>query len=118
MFDSRLNYAPHRKTGFSSRIEAMSIRLIVGIAAVAVVTACGLLSTLISYKITDQVNGKLPKDEQFSLIGWYFPKNLRLYREYRRLFPEGQLLRQVLLRFGVMFGCLVVGAWAIGFFGR
>ncbi len=99
-FDSRLNYAPHRKMGFSSRIEAMFIRLIVGTAAVAGVTVCGLLSTRISYKMADQVNGKLPKEAQFSLIGWYSLKKLRLYREYRGLFPDGHLLLQVLLRLG------------------
>ena len=96
----------------------MSIRLIVGIAAVAVVTVCGLLSTLISYKITDQVNGELPKETQFSLIGWYFPKKLSLYREYRRLFPHGRLLLQIRLLFGLMFGCLIIGAWAMDFFRR
>ncbi len=83
-----------------TRIEAMFIRLIVGTAAVAGVTVCGLLSTRISYKMADQVNGKLPKEAQFSLIGWYLPKNLRLYREYRGLFPNGHLLLQVLLRLG------------------
>jgi len=96
----------------------MSIRLLVGIAAVAGVSVCGFLSSLITDKMVDQVNGKLAKDTQFSLMGWYFPKNLRLYREYLRLFPDGQLLSQVLLVFGLMFGCLVIGAWAIGSSGR
>jgi hypothetical protein len=88
----------------------MSIRLLVGIAAVAGVSVCALLSILINYKMVDQVNDKLPKDAQFSLIGWYFPKTLRLYREYRRLIPDGQLLLQALLLLGLMFGSLIIGA--------
>lgn len=96
----------------------MSTRLLVGIAAVAGVSVCGLLSTVINYKMMDQVNSKRPKDAQFSLIGRYFAKNMRLHREYRRLFPDGQLLLQVRLLLGLMCGCLVVGAWAMGFLGR
>jgi hypothetical protein len=117
-FGAHLNFALYRKPVFSPRIESMSIRLLVGIAAVAGVSVCGLLSTLISYKMVDQVNGKLPRDAQFSLIGWHFPKSWRLYREYRKLFPDGQLLLQVLLLLGLMVGCVIIAAWAIGFFGR
>ncbi len=96
----------------------MSIRLFLGIAAVTGMSVCGLLSTIINYKMVDQVNGKLPKDAQFSLIGWYLPKNLRLYREYRRLFPNGHLLLQFLLLLGLMVGCVIIVAWVIGFLGR
>lgn len=96
----------------------MSARLLVGIAAVAGVSVCGLLSTLVNCKMMDQVNSKLPKDARFSPIGRYFPKNLRLHREYRRLFPDGHLLLQTRLLLGLMCGFLAVGAWAMGYLGR
>ena len=115
---ANMNYAPSCKPAFSPRIEAMSIRLFLGIAAVTGVSVYGLLSTIINYKMVDQVNGKQPKDAQFSLIGWYLPKNLRLYREYRRLFPNGHLLFQFLLFLGLTVGCVIIGAWSIGFLGR
>jgi hypothetical protein len=96
----------------------MSTRLLVGIAAVAGVSVCGLLSALMNYKMMDQVNSKLPKDARFSPVGRYFAKNLRLHREYRRLFPGGHLPLQSRLLLGLMCGSLVVGAWAMGFLGR
>jgi hypothetical protein len=96
----------------------MSTRLLIGIAAIAGGSVCGLISTLVNSKMVDQVNGKLPKDVQFSPLGWYLSKTLRLHREYRRLFPDGQLLLQVRLLIALGFGSLMVGAWAVGFFGR
>jgi hypothetical protein len=95
----------------------MSTRLLIGIAAIAGVSVCGLMSALANSKMVDQVNRKLPKDVQFSPLGWYFSKTLRLHREYRRLFPDGQLL-QVRLLIALGFGSLIVGAWALRFFGR
>jgi hypothetical protein len=112
------SYPLYRVLDFSSRIKRMPARLFVGIAALAGVSVCGLLSTLVTYKMVDQVNDKLAKDEHFSLLGWYFSKTLRLHREYRRFFPDGRLLLQVRVLLGLTFGCLVVGAWAIGFLGR
>jgi hypothetical protein len=76
------------------------------------------MSALANSNMGDQVNGKLPKDAQFSPLGWYLSKTLRLHREYRRLFPDGQLLLQVRLLIALGFGSLMVGAWALGFFGR
>ena len=96
----------------------MSTRLLIGIAAIAGVSVCGLMSALANSNMGDQVNGKLPKDAQFSPLGWYLSKTLRLHREYRRLFPDGQLLLQVRLLIALGFGSLIVGAWALGFFRR
>lgn len=95
----------------------MSVRLFVGIAALAGVSVCGVVGTIVSRTMVNEVNAKLPTDKQFSLTAWYFPKNLRLYREYRRLIPDGRLLLRVLFLLGSMVGCLIVGAWAIGLFG-
>src|SRR5882762_6945758 len=100
------------------RIDAMSTRLLVGIAAIAGVSVCGLISSLVNSKMVDQVNGRLPKGVQFSPLGWYFSKRVRLHREYRRLFPDGYLLLQVRLLIALMFGSLMVCTWALVFFGR
>ena len=73
---------------------------------------------LVNSEMVDQVNGRLPKDMQFSPLGWYLSKTLRLHREYRRLFPDGELLLQARLLMAVGFGGLLVGVWALGFFER
>jgi len=107
-----------RELTFFRRIDAMSARLLVGITAMAGVSACGFISTLVYSKMVDQVNGRLPKDAQFSPLGRYPSKTLRLHREYRRLFPDGGLLLQVRFVIAVGFGSLIVCAWALCFFGK
>jgi hypothetical protein len=80
------------------------------------VSVCALISALVNSEMVDQVNGRLPKHMQFSPLGWYLLKTLRLHREYRRLFPDGHLLLQLRLLIAFMFGSLMVCAWTLGFF--
>jgi hypothetical protein len=94
----------------------MSVRVIVGIAAIVGVSGLGLLSSVISQRTVDQVNERLPKEQQFSPIGWYLPKTLRLHREYRRLFSDGNLANSVWTIVALTRACLFAGAWAIGLF--
>jgi hypothetical protein len=110
----------HRIFAFAhtALMTPMSTRLPIGIAAIAGASLCGLISTLVNDKMVNQVNGKLPKEMQFSSFGWYLSKTLRLHREYRRLFPDGELLLQARLLMAVGFGGLLVGVWALGFFER
>jgi hypothetical protein len=93
------------------------MRLGIGIAAIAGVAACGLISTLVHAKMLNQVNGALPKNLQFSSLGWYSSKTQSLHREYRRLFPAGPLLWQSRILLAMMLSSLLVCAWSLGFFG-
>ncbi len=70
----------------------MTVRIVVGVVAVACVAACGLLSTFLTFEMVDKVNEKLPEAEKFGQLGWYLAKRLRLNREYKRFYPGGQLL--------------------------
>jgi hypothetical protein len=66
--------------------------------------------------MTDKVNDKLPKENRLDPVGWYLPKTLRLRREYRRLYPEGNLLLKVRVLSSLMFASLLVCVWGFGFF--
>ena len=94
----------------------MSVRVIIGIIALACVSICGLISTFIHRKIADQVNAKLPKPEQFDALWWYASKTLRLHSEYKSFYPDGRLLSKFYLSAALGFSCLLVCAWALGFF--
>ena len=96
----------------------MSARLIVGILALACVSVCGIASNLVSLEMVDKVNERLPKEQQFSPLWWYWPKTLRLWREYKRLYPDGGLLRRARTLAVLMFAGLLICVWALGFFGR
>jgi hypothetical protein len=90
--------------------------MIVGIAALVGTTACGLFGAIANLEMVEEVNSRLPKDSQFSPMGWYPSKRQRLHREYRRLFPTGTLLIKVRAAIAIAFGCLLGGVWALGFF--
>jgi hypothetical protein len=96
----------------------MSVRVTIGIIALACISICGLISTFTQYEIVDQVNAKLPKSEQFDSLWWYASKTLRLHSEYKRLYPEGRLLFKFRVLMALMVSCLLVCAWALGFFAR
>ena len=87
----------------------MNPRVIVGIVAVVGVATCGLFGTIANIEMVKEVNSRLPKDSQFSPMGWYLSKTLRLHHEYKRLFPNGTLLVRVRVAIGIAFGWLL--AW-------
>jgi hypothetical protein len=90
----------------------------IGIAALACVSICGLMSTLVSLKMVDMVNDRLPEVERFGALGWHFSKTQRLHREYRRLHPDGQLLVRLRVLMALSAVCLLICAWSLGFFGN
>ena|SRR5271156_1860617 len=94
----------------------MSVRLIIGLVAIALVAACGMSSSLVLFKIVDQVNALLPKDAQFGQLVWYLGKYRRLQREYRRLYPDGGLFRRFWSLVVLMFAFGLVCAWAMRIF--
>jgi len=73
----------------------MSVRVIVGIAALAFGSICAIASSFVTFEMVDRVNERLPPDPQFSPAWWYWSKKRRLWREYKRLYPEGSLLRKL-----------------------
>jgi len=96
----------------------MTTRVIVGLVALACISICGLVATVASFEMLDKVNDKLPKGEQFALLGWYCSKRQRLHREYARLYPEGRLILKVRVLMALMFASLLICAWGFGFFER
>lgn len=94
----------------------MSARGIIGIVAVAGVIGFGMVTSMIANDMVDKVNAQLSSERRFSLLFWYAPKTLRLWGEYRRLFPSGKLLRAYWAMVALACGCLLCAGWAIGLF--
>jgi len=93
----------------------MTLRVIVGIVALACVSVFGLVASLINFEIMDKVNEELPEREQFAALGWYFSKYQRLHREYQRLYPDGRLRLKFRVALTLMFTCGLICAWCFGF---
>jgi hypothetical protein len=96
----------------------MSLRLAVGIVALVCVSICGMTATFKMLAMVDQVNERLPKEEQFDPLGWYLTKTQRLHREYKRLYPDGRLLLQYYVACGLGIVCLLICAWGFRFFAK
>ena len=84
----------------------MPLRLAFTLAFVLCSSAFGLASTINQFAIVEAVNAKLPEREQFDPFWWGPSKTSRLRREYRRLYPEGKLLRRQSVLAGAMFACI------------
>ena len=96
----------------------MTLRVTVGVVALAGVSVCGVLSTLANLEMTEMVNARLPKEKQFAALGWYLSKYQRLHNEYRRLYPDGHLLFKIRSLMTLTFAFLLTCAWAFGLFSQ
>jgi len=93
-----------------------STRIVVAIAAMVLTSVAGLSATIVFQQIVDAVNQRLPQDQQFDPLWWYWPKNRRLMAEYRRHYPARTLEFKYRILLGAAFVSLFVVLWAIGFF--
>lgn len=93
----------------------MTVRLTLAFLFLACVSGFGLAGGITHLAIVEAVNLRLPPSKQFEQLGWGPRKSFRLCREYRRLYPEGTLLRRAGILAYVSLFSLVVTAMLLGF---
>ena len=93
----------------------MTVRLTLAFLFLACVSGFGLAVGITHLAIVEAVNSRLPPPKQFEQLGWGPRKSFRLRREYRRLYPEGTLLRRAGILAYVSLFSLVVTAMLLGF---
>lgn len=91
----------------------MTALVIIGAVALAGVSTSGLVATLAHLEMVARVNERLPAEQRFATLGWYPTKTWRLWTEYRRLFPDGALLRRSLVATAIGGACLAVVWWCL-----
>jgi hypothetical protein len=96
----------------------MTARIVTSIVALACVPICGMIGTFRHFEMMDKVNDRLPKEEQFDPSWWYLSKTQRLRREYKRLYPDGNLLTHYRIAMSVGFAFLLVFVWGFRFFAK
>jgi hypothetical protein len=67
----------------------IAIAIVASFAAIGFIVASGLVAS----QILAAVNSKLPQEDQFEPHVWWFGKRQQLFREHRRLYPDGTLIR-------------------------
>jgi hypothetical protein len=75
--------------------SATFVRTVTGLACMGTIIVYTLWSDKIHSKILEKVNSRLPEAERFKSAWWGPSKKERLNREYRRLFPDGNDLKQI-----------------------
>lgn len=93
----------------------MTVRLILAFLFLGCVSGFGLATAITHFAIIEGVNAKLPPTEQFGELGWGPIKSVRLHREYRRLYPDGTLLRRAAILAYVALLSLVIAGTLLGF---
>jgi hypothetical protein len=91
----------------------MSIHFLIEGAAFVGASTFGLLLTLANYRLVAQVNSLSPQELEISRVGGDVMKLMHLHREYRKLFPEGNLVLQIRVMMALMFVCLLVASLAV-----
>jgi|HubBroStandDraft_5_1064220.scaffolds.fasta_scaffold1485840_1 hypothetical protein len=94
----------------------MSARLVVGLIALVGGSIFGIASTVVHLEMVGKVNAILPRERQFAELGWYWQKSERMHREYRMLFPDGDLLRKWRVMVAAAVVSLLICAWSLGLF--
>lgn len=94
----------------------MSARLVIGLLALVGVSVSGIVSTIVHLEMVRRVNAMLPKERQSAELGWYLPETQRLHREYRTLFPGGDLLHKWRIMVATGLVSLLICAWSLGLF--
>lgn len=74
----------------------------------------GLAACINHLAMVEAVNAKLPPTDQFGQLWWGPLKRLRLDREYRRLYPDGPLVRREGVLAAMILICLVLVGALIG----
>ena len=77
------------------------------------VSGLGLSASITQFAMIDAVNERLPESEQFNHLGWHLTKTARLRREYRRLYPTGNLLRRQRILWALALVCLITAVLLI-----
>jgi hypothetical protein len=93
----------------------MTGKLAVAVVLLFCVGGFGLAGVINHLTIIGAVNAKLPTDNRFEPLGWYLPKTLRLHSAYRRLYPDGRLLRRQAVLAALALVCLVGATTLLGF---
>jgi hypothetical protein len=78
--------------------------MIIGL--IACVSALGVAGSMVSVTIVNAVNRELPPESRFGMWGWHAAKAFRLRDEYRRLYPDGVLLRRRDMLAVAAFACM------------
>lgn len=88
----------------------VSTGVVAGIILFCVALSAAFLANLFVTMMIGEINRKRQEGDLISYFGFTFPKMLRIFHEYRRLYPSGKLHIYALASFGAAMTGLVIVA--------
>jgi hypothetical protein len=94
----------------------MTERLIRAIVFLLAAQTFILVSGFLMYAMIGEVNRKLPDGQRIGYLFGHYGKYRRLFREYRRLYPNGRLGLYCKITGALGMASMAAFAWQLGFF--
>jgi uncharacterized protein YggT (Ycf19 family) len=88
-------------------MTAQTVMLMVVIAGFA---ACGITSMVICNAIVEAINQKRDSRNQLEIFWWHMGVYLRVFREYKALYPQGRLIRSYLVAVSIALVLVLIAA--------
>lgn len=88
----------------------VSTRVVAGVILFCLAVSTMFLSNLFVTMMIGEINRKRQESDLISYFGFTFPKMLRIFREYRRLYSGGKLHIYALVSFAIAMISLVIVA--------
>jgi hypothetical protein len=88
-----------------------ALTVILGVLSIVCMAVSGLVGTLTTWRMIDELNKTRPASQKFTTIGWR--GNFEVYdvlSEYRRLYPDSALLR----RLRRSYACSLIAVTVVG----
>lgn len=95
----------------------VSSRVFTGIILLGLAVSTLFLSNLFVTMMIGEINRKRQESDLISYFGFTFPKMVRIFREYRRLYSGGKLHVYALISFAVAMLSLVIVAVCLNIIG-
>ena len=94
----------------------VSPRVIIGIISSCVALTGIIVANMILMAVIGEINRRREAGKSFSYFGFTFIKLLRIFREYRNLYPNGYLYIYAWMSFAVAIVGLIIVGVCIGIF--
>ena len=91
-----------------------AVLIIISVLCILCSMASGIALSIIQQRMIDKVNAALPPEQRYDFLGRWYPKHGGLLQEYRRLDPQGTLIRRRAIWISIgMFAMALLAATVI-----
>ncbi len=95
----------------------MVVQTVISAALFLIAIGCVIRANLLFGEIVAEINKLLPEDQAITLSGFVRHRFFEILTEYKRLYPDGKLVRKMHMSTAFGFACLIGSAGYLFFSG-